>query len=88
MAVSAVVSIGVLRGIFMFPFALGRRYIVLMSILFEIGLSVVTEWWSDGWIPTPEQDAVVSLIALRPYMYSSSAQLYGQHFSYVVCGLT
>jgi hypothetical protein len=21
-------------------------------------------------------------------MYSSSAQLYGQHFSYVVCGLT
>ena len=70
MTVSAVVSIALLLGIFMFSFALGRRYTVAMSILFEVGLSVVTEWWADGWIPTPEPDAVVSFIALKPFMYS------------------
>jgi hypothetical protein len=87
MTVSAVVSIGVRRGIFV-SFALGIRNIVLMSILFEIDLKIVTEWLSDGWIPTPEQDVVVLLIALRPFMYSSSAQLHGLHYSYAVCGLT
>jgi len=68
--VSAVVSIAVLLGIFMFSFALGRGYAVLTILLSEVDLSVVTEWWSDGWIPTPEPDAVVSLIALRPFVYS------------------
>jgi hypothetical protein len=58
MTMSAVVSIGVLRGIFMFSFAFGRRYTVIMSLLFEVGLSELTEWWSYGWIPTPEQLAV------------------------------
>jgi len=71
MTVSAVVSIAVLRGIFMFSFALGRGYTVIMRLLLEVGLSVVTELWSDGWIPTAEPDAVLSLITLRPFMYSS-----------------
>lgn len=60
MTVSAVVSIAVLLGIFVFSFALGRRYTALMSFLLAVGLSTVTDWWSGGWIPTPESYAVLS----------------------------
>lgn len=70
MTVSTVVSIAVLLGIFVFSFAFGRRYTAVMSYLFEVGLSVVTEWWSGGWIPKPEPYAAVSLIALRPFLHS------------------
>jgi len=68
MTVSAVVSIAALLGIFMFSSALGRRYTVIMGHLFEVDLSIVTAWLSGGWVPTPEPYAVLSLIALRPFM--------------------
>jgi hypothetical protein len=77
MTVFAVISIGVLLGIFMFCFAFARRHTALMSLLFEAGMSVLTEWWSGGWIPTSKQVAAlfISLVCIPLHL------LYGLQFS-------